>query len=82
MPAIHSALNLHSDESRRNAETNRKLAAELRALIARIGEGGTAEARSKHQGRGKLLVRDRVRHLLDRRLTVSGNRPAGGARVV
>ena len=65
MPAIHSALNLHGDESRRNAETNRKLAAELRALITRIGEGGTAEARSKHQGRGKLLVRDRVRHLLD-----------------
>ena len=65
MPAIHSALSLHGDEFRRNAETNRKLAADLRALIARISEGGTAEARSKHQGRGKLLVRDRVRHLLD-----------------
>jgi 3-methylcrotonyl-CoA carboxylase beta subunit len=65
MPAIHSALSLHGDEFRRNAETNRGLAAELRELIARIGEGGTAEARAKHQNRGKLLVRDRVRHLLD-----------------
>ncbi len=65
MPAIHSALSLHSDEFRRNAETNRKLATELRALIARVAEGGSAEARAKHQSRGKLLVRDRVRHLLD-----------------
>ena len=65
MPALHSELSTHADDFRRNAAANRKLAAELRALIARISEGGTAEARARHQGRGKLLPRDRVQHLLD-----------------
>ena len=65
MAAIHSALTAHGDEFRRNADTNRKLAADLRTLVARISEGGSLEARTKHQSRGKLLVRDRVRHLLD-----------------
>ncbi len=65
MPALHSELSTHADDFRRNATANRKLAAELRALIARISEGGTAEARARHQSRGKLLARDRVQHLLD-----------------
>jgi 3-methylcrotonyl-CoA carboxylase beta subunit len=65
MAAIHSALTAHGDEFRRNADANRKLAADLRTLVARISEGGSLEARTKHQSRGKLLVRDRVRHLLD-----------------
>src|SRR4029453_8331362 len=65
MSAIHSALTAHGDEYRRNADTNRKLAADLRTLVARISGGGPPQARTKHQSRGKLLVRDRVRHLLD-----------------
>ena len=65
MATIESTISLHSDEARRNAEVNRALAAELRALVARISEGGSAEARAKHTARGKLLVRERVARLLD-----------------
>jgi len=65
MPVIESAVSLHTEEAQRNAEVNRSLAAELRALVARISEGGSAEARAKHTSRGKLLVRERVARLLD-----------------
>ena len=65
MPVIQSATSLQSEEARRNADANRALAADLRALVARISEGGSAEARAKHTARGKLLVRERVARLLD-----------------
>ena len=65
MPALHSELSTHAEEFRRNATANRRLATELRTLIASIAEGGTAEARARHRSRGKLLVRDRVQRLLD-----------------
>ncbi|HWU49900.1 MAG TPA: carboxyl transferase domain-containing protein [Asticcacaulis sp.] len=41
------------------------LVADLRALTARIAEGGSASARQKHVARGKLLPRDRITGLLD-----------------
>ncbi|HEY7377685.1 MAG TPA: carboxyl transferase domain-containing protein [Steroidobacteraceae bacterium] len=65
MPAIHSELSAHADEFQRNAAINRSLATKLRELVAQISQGGTAEARARHQSRGKLLVRDRVQRLLD-----------------
>jgi 3-methylcrotonyl-CoA carboxylase beta subunit len=65
MPAIQSEIDLQSDGFRRNAETNRALASDLRALVARISEGGSAEARERHRARGKLLVRERIERLLD-----------------
>ncbi len=37
----------------------------LRATVAAAGAGGGAGARERHEGRGKLLPRDRVHHLLD-----------------
>jgi 3-methylcrotonyl-CoA carboxylase beta subunit len=65
MSFIQSELDPHSDDFRRNAEVNRALAADLRALVARISEGGSAEARERHKSRGKLLVRERIDRLLD-----------------
>lgn len=41
------------------------LVQELRERVARAREGGSAAARAKHTGRGKLLVRDRIDRLLD-----------------
>jgi acetyl-CoA carboxylase carboxyltransferase component len=38
---------------------------ELKTLLAKIREGGSAEARKKHESRGKLFVRERIRLLLD-----------------
>ena len=43
----------------------RALVADLKAKIAAIAEGGPADAREKHTGRGKLLPRERVERLLD-----------------
>lgn len=41
------------------------LVAELREKLAHIRLGGSEAAREKHLGRGKLLARDRIDHLLD-----------------
>jgi 3-methylcrotonyl-CoA carboxylase beta subunit len=41
------------------------LAAELRERLAAVRRGGDEEARARHTGRGKLLVRERVDRLLD-----------------
>src|SRR5262245_45182653 len=48
-----------------NAEVNRALAAELRERAASAALGGPEESRRRHEGRGKLLPRDRVMRLLD-----------------
>src|SRR5918995_750561 len=45
--------------------TLQELAAELRERLARVREGGSESARTKHTDRGKLLARDRVDRLLD-----------------
>jgi acetyl-CoA carboxylase carboxyltransferase component len=63
--ALHSQIDPKSDEFRANAAHHEALARELRAKLARVSEGGGAEARALHEKRGKLFVRDRVERLLD-----------------
>jgi 3-methylcrotonyl-CoA carboxylase beta subunit len=41
------------------------LVRDLRARRAQAAEGGSPDARARHTGRGKLLVRDRIEALLD-----------------
>jgi 3-methylcrotonyl-CoA carboxylase beta subunit len=65
MSAIESRLDPQAEEFGANAAANRRLAAELGRLHAEIEAGGSARARERHAGRGKLLVRDRIRALLD-----------------
>ena len=65
MPAIKSQLNPRSDEFRANAARMRVLVEDLKQKAAAISIGGDEAARQKHTARGKLLVRDRVRTLLD-----------------
>jgi 3-methylcrotonyl-CoA carboxylase beta subunit len=48
-----------------NARHHRALAADRRALLERIREGGPPAARRRHLDRGRLLVRDRIERLLD-----------------
>ncbi len=48
-----------------NMEQNRRMAAELAELLARIRQGGSERARERHLSQGKLLVRDRIERLLD-----------------
>ncbi|HEY5787014.1 MAG TPA: carboxyl transferase domain-containing protein [Microlunatus sp.] len=42
-----------------------ELVDELRTRLTAVRQGGSAAARAKHTGRGKLLVRDRIDRLLD-----------------
>src|SRR5438132_11056185 len=42
-----------------------RLVRPLRAARARTAPGGSEEARRRHTGRGKLLVRERIARLLD-----------------
>jgi 3-methylcrotonyl-CoA carboxylase beta subunit len=65
VPVIKSQLNPRTDEFRANAEHNRALAADLRAKVSQIKEGGPPHMREKHLARNKLLPRDRVRNLVD-----------------
>src|SRR6187401_2843195 len=65
MPAIKSQLNPRSEEFRANAARMQGLVEDLKQKAAVISAGGDEAARKKHVARGKLLVRDRVRTLLD-----------------
>ena len=65
MPVIESRIDIASETFRANAEHHLGLAADLRALVARIAIGGDEKSRDRHVQRGKLLVRDRVDRLLD-----------------
>ncbi len=65
MPAHRTRLDPAGPEFRANAVHHRALAEDLRSQVARVAEGGGAQAQKKHCARGKLLPRDRVRALLD-----------------
>lgn len=65
MTLIKSAINTNSEEFKANRRAMQALVADLEEQVAKIKLGGGEKARSKHLGRGKLLPRDRIRHLLD-----------------
>ncbi len=65
MPRIPTRLDTRSPAFEENAAHHRALVADLRAQVAKVSEGGGADAQKKHTSRGKLLPRERVRALLD-----------------
>ncbi len=65
MTVLETRINRASPEFAANEAANRQLAQELCGLIAKVRNGGSAAARTQHEGRGKLFVRDRVDRLLD-----------------
>jgi acetyl-CoA carboxylase carboxyltransferase component len=65
MSTIVSRLDARSEQFRENAAAMAQLLGELRAVLAEAREGGRAEARARHESRGKLFVRERIARLLD-----------------
>ncbi|MEX2160694.1 MAG: carboxyl transferase domain-containing protein [Anaerolineales bacterium] len=65
MEPIASRLDTRSPEFEANTKFHRALAEELRAKLTAAREGGGAEARKRHEERGKLFVRQRIERLLD-----------------
>ena len=54
MPRIASRLDPRSPAFEENAAHHRALAADLRAQVAKVSEGGGPDAQKKHAARGKL----------------------------
>jgi 3-methylcrotonyl-CoA carboxylase beta subunit len=65
MSRLTSAVDPATPEFRANEAAMRSAIAELRAVTARIREGGGAAARERHVARGKMPVRERIDTLLD-----------------
>ena len=65
MTVLQTSLNTRSSDFDRNRANNEALVQDLREKVATVSRGGGDRARDKHLGRGKLLVRDRIRSLLD-----------------
>ena len=64
-PVLTSHVNAGDPAFEANLEHNRKLCGSLREHIQTAALGGSEKSRERHLSRGKLLPRDRVRHLLD-----------------
>ena len=65
MSVFRSKVDAAADEFKRNAATNRALAAELKSVHEVVERGGSEQARARHTQRGKLFARDRIAKLLD-----------------
>ncbi|MFQ5775491.1 MAG: carboxyl transferase domain-containing protein [Kiloniellaceae bacterium] len=65
MTVLKSAISTRCEEFRRNQVALQALAADLRAKVEEVKQGGGEAARDKHVARGKLLPRERIRTLLD-----------------
>jgi 3-methylcrotonyl-CoA carboxylase beta subunit len=65
MERIASRVSVNSPEFKRNREVMEAQVVQLRTAIERVRQGGPEHARRRHVERGKLLVRDRVKRLID-----------------
>ena len=65
MSILRTTAEPRSEAFRRNEEAMRAVVADLRALVDQVSVGGGPQARARHEKRGKLLPRERVRLLLD-----------------
>ncbi len=62
---IESKVDKNSLEYKNNYENYKRIVDELYERMERIKQGGPEEAKEKHVKRGKLLVRDRIKELID-----------------
>jgi 3-methylcrotonyl-CoA carboxylase beta subunit len=65
MPVIPSKIDTQAQAFARNTDAMKRLLTDLRSRLEIVGRGGSEEARTRHTGRGKLLVRERVQRLVD-----------------
>ena len=65
MAILHTQINSRSPEFTANSAAMLTQVSDLRALLARVHEGGGEKAQHRHCSRGKLLPRERINRLLD-----------------
>ncbi len=66
MKRFKSSISTNSPDYKENYKFNKELTDKLSAEIAKIKLGGPERHRQRHQERGKLLVRDRIKMLIDK----------------
>ncbi|MBN23247.1 MAG: methylcrotonoyl-CoA carboxylase [Bdellovibrionaceae bacterium] len=62
---ISSNVQSSSDEFKKNQQFHEDLATDLKNRLEKLHLGGGTEAKSRHESRGKLFVRDRIQKLID-----------------
>ncbi len=65
MSTLISHVQTQSTEFKSNEAFHRSEADRLEETLFKVREGGGPELRKKHEARGKLFVRDRIRNLID-----------------
>ncbi len=65
MPTIQTKIDRSSDDFEKNTAAHTKLVENLKTVNDYVMAGGPEHSREKHLSRGKLLVRERIRLLLD-----------------
>jgi len=65
MPVIHSSISTRDAAFQANQAHLLTLIDDLQQQLTQVSLGGPEKSRQKHQQRGKLLVRERIRELLD-----------------
>ncbi len=65
MARLESRISPTSADFLSNSEYHQGLARELSERLALVGQGGGTETRLRHEKRGKLFVRERIRRLID-----------------
>jgi acetyl-CoA carboxylase carboxyltransferase component len=65
MPILKSQIQTQLVDFQTRAKHHQGIAHELGERLNLVKQGGGIEAQKRHQSRGKLLVRDRIRHLID-----------------
>jgi len=65
VPVIKSKIDPSSEDYEKNTAVHTKLVAKLKEVDDYVMMGGPKRSREKHLSRGKLLVRDRIKLLLD-----------------
>jgi len=65
MKLIQSKISSKSSAYKENFEANTELVSQFRERLEQVKLGGPENHRKRHQERGKLLVRDRIKYLCD-----------------
>lgn len=65
MPVIKTKIDRSSDDFKKNTANHMELAEGLKEVDDYVMQGGPERSRKKHLSRGKLMVRERVKLLLD-----------------
>ncbi|MGE5775779.1 MAG: carboxyl transferase domain-containing protein, partial [Chloroflexota bacterium] len=65
MEILQTNINPDSDDFHQNSQHHKQLANELKERLAHVREGGGEKYRKRHEGQGKLFVRERIDRLLD-----------------